>query len=110
LVIAMPDQTSPTHQLFLRIVAAVNLGGPMTPVQLGHLLDMSPAVVSQCIALHLYLERKRVAEMPIPPPVDYWVPKLTDLISRELLEPRHAGEMRTVEAALEKALGSDHLN
>ena len=106
----MPDQTPPTHKLFLRIVAAVNQTGPMTPIQLGHLLDMSPAVVSQCIALHLYLERKRVAEIPIPPPIDYWVPKPTDVITRELLEPRHAGEMHTVEAALKQALRGSSLN
>ncbi len=106
----MPDQTSPTHMLFLRIVAAVNQTGPMTTAQLGEVLDVSPAIVAQCIALHIYLERKRVAEMPIPPPVDYWVPKPTDAISRELLEPRHAGEMSTVEAALKQALSSEHLN
>jgi hypothetical protein len=94
----------------LRIVAADNLTGQMTPVELGQALDTSPAVVAQCIALHLYLERKRVAEMPIPPPVDYWVPKPTDMISRELLEPRHAGEMGAVDAALKQALGSSHLN
>jgi hypothetical protein len=95
----MPDQISPTHQLFLRIVAAVNQTGPMTPVQLGQLLDLSPAIICQCIALHLYLDRKRVAEMPIPPPVDYWVLKPTDVISRELLEPRRGGETPTVERA-----------
>jgi hypothetical protein len=106
----MPDQTSPTHQLFLRIIGAVNLTGPMTPVQLGQALDTSPTIIAQCIALHLYLERRRVAEMPIPPPVDYWVPKATDQITRELLEPRHAGAMPTVEAALKQALGSDYLN
>jgi hypothetical protein len=85
----MPQQTSTTHSLFLRIIATVAQSDePMTVLDLARVRDMSADFIAQCIALHLYLERRRVAEMPIPPPVDYWVPKPTDVITRELLEPR----------------------
>src|SRR5262245_14739077 len=53
----------------------------------------------------LYLERKRVAEMTIPPPADYWVPKANDVISRELLDPKRAGRVLAVDAAIQGALG-----
>lgn len=67
--------TSQTHYLFLRFIAAVGQAPrPMTVNELGKVLETSPDVIAQCIALHLYLERKRVEEMPIAPPADYWVP------------------------------------
>jgi hypothetical protein len=100
------SKTPSTHYLFLRIVAAVGQSSaPMTVSDLGRTLKADRGVIAQCIALHLYLERKRVAELPIPPPADYWVPKVTDVITPKMLRPRQVGRMRAVEAAIKEALG-----
>ena len=66
---------------------------------------MPADVIAQCIGLHLYLERKRAAEMTIPPPADYWVPKTSDVIRRELLEPKRVGRLLEIHAAIRGALG-----
>jgi hypothetical protein len=88
----MAQQRTPrTHYLFLRIIAVVSQSTkPMTVADIGNALQLPAVVVAHCIALHLYLEGKRVNEMTIPPPADYWVPKVGDVISRELLEPTRA--------------------
>jgi hypothetical protein len=105
----MPDtssQTPSTHYLFLRIIAAVGQSSaPMTVSDLGKALNADPRTIAQCVALHLYLERKRVPEMSLPPPVDYWVPGDNDVISPELLRPERAGRMLAVDAAIRDALG-----
>jgi hypothetical protein len=68
------SKTPSTHHLFLRIIAAVQQSStPMTVSDLAKALKTPGEVIAQCIALHLYLERKLVAELPIPPPADYWV-------------------------------------
>jgi hypothetical protein len=103
----MPQQSSSTHYPFLRIIAAVSQSrASMTTVDLGRVLDTPPDVIAQCIALHLYLERKRIEEIPIPLPVDYWVPQATEVISRTLLEPKRAGQMPGVDATLTAVLGN----
>jgi hypothetical protein len=102
------QHTPKTHHLFLRIVAMVSQStNPMTVADIGKALQLPADVVAQCIGLHLYLKRKRVIEIPIPPPADYWAPKVTDVISRDLLEPKRAGRMLAVEAAIRGALGTD---
>jgi hypothetical protein len=89
----MAQQRTPgTHYLFLRIIAVVSQSTkPMTVADIGKALQLPADVVAQCIGLHLYLEGKRVNEMTIPPPADYWVPNVGDMISRELLEPKRPG-------------------
>jgi hypothetical protein len=69
-------------------------------------LETRPDVIAHCIGLHAYLGRKRTTEMTIPPPADYWAPAATNVITRELLEPRRAGRMLAVEKALWTALGA----
>jgi hypothetical protein len=101
----MPQHNSKTHYLFLRIIAAVAQSStPMTVAALAKALDTDPDVIAHCIGLHLYLERKQVTEMPLPPPADYRVPALADVISGELLQPRLAGRMMAVETAI-RAMG-----
>jgi hypothetical protein len=102
----MPQQdTHPTHYLFLRIVAAVGQSPkPMTVGDLGKVLKMPPTVVAQCIALHLYVERKSVAQLPRPLPADYWVPCETDVITKKMLQPKQAGRMLAVEQVIREAL------
>ena len=105
----MPQQTTSTHYLFLRIIAAVGQSSaPMTVRDLGSALNADPRVIAQCIALHLYMERKRVTELPLPPPIDYWVPADKDVISPELLRPEGAGRMFAVDAAIRDALGGSN--
>ena len=100
-----PHSTS-THYLFLRIVAAVGSSKRrMTVGDLGKAMKLSPEVVAQCIALHLYLERTRRDQLPLPPPSDYWVPRTTDVITRDMLRPKSAGQMLAVEAAIHEAVG-----
>jgi hypothetical protein len=98
-------RTPQTHYLFLRIIAVVSRSSsPLTVVDLGKALDLPPQLVAHCIALHLYLARTRARELPIPPPVDYWVPSPSDTISRNMLEPREAGEMPIAQMAISAAL------
>ena len=102
----MREQDTPkTHYLFLRLISLVSQSSaPLTVADLGKVLDLPSEVIAQCIALHLYLERKQVEELPIPPPTDYWVPKAADVITRYMLQPRRAGEMPAVEAAIRAAI------
>ena len=96
-----------THQLFRQIVAAVaQSSAPMTVTDLGAALNTPREVIAHCIALHLYLDRTQLAELPLPPPTDYWVPNVGDVITREMLEPKGSGRMPAVEAALQAALGT----
>jgi hypothetical protein len=100
--------TPKTRHLFLRIIAAVlQSPNPMTVDDLGVALTTSPDVIAHCIGLHLFLEQKRAGELTLPPPVDYWVPKATDVITKEMLQPRQAGRMVAVEAALRSAMEID---
>ena len=78
----------------------------MTVADIGKALELPADVVAQCIGLHLFLERKRVGEMTIPPPADYRVPNIDDVISREMLEPKRLGRVLAVDAALRGALGA----
>jgi hypothetical protein len=99
---------SNTHYLFLRIVALVGTSTEsMTVSSLAKSLGQPTDVVAQCIALHLYFERKRVAELPMPLPVDYWVPNPTDVITSQMLRPKQAGRMLAVEKVLHDVLGGD---
>jgi hypothetical protein len=99
------QRTPKTHYLFLRIIAVVSQSSkPMTVSDVGTALELPADVVAQCIGLHLYLERKRVTEMTIPP-ADYWVPETNDVISRDLLEPKRVGRVLAVDAAIRGALG-----
>jgi hypothetical protein len=102
----MPQQDTPqTHYLFLRIVAAVGQSSkPMTVGDLAKALKMPAMVVAQCIALHLYIERKPVAQLPMPLPADYWVPGQTDVITKKMLQPKQAGRMLAVEQVIREAL------
>ena len=50
-------------------------------------------IVAQCIGLHLHLERKRAR-----------VPKAIDVISCDLLDPKRAGRVLAVDAAIRAAL------
>ena len=103
----MPRQLK-THYLFLRIIAVVSQSTkPMTVTDIAGALETHPDVIAHCIGLHVYLGRKRTAEMTIPPPPDYWVPGVTHVITRELLEPKLAGRMLAVERALRSALGTN---
>ena len=92
----MAQQRTPrTDYLFLRIIAVVSQSAKrMTVADIGNALQLPADVVAHCIALHVYLEGKRVNEITIPPPADYWVPKIDEVISRELLEPKRAGSVR----------------
>jgi hypothetical protein len=102
----MPRQPK-THYLFLRIIAVVSQSKkPMTVTDIAGALKTHPDVIAHCIGLHLYLGRKRSAEMTIPPPADYWAPAATRVITRELLEPKRTGRMLAVEKALRSALGT----
>ncbi len=78
----------------------------MTVADVGKALGLPPDVVAQCIGLHIYLEKKEVAEITIPPPADYWVPRITDVISRALLDPKRAGRVLAVDAAKSGSLGA----
>jgi hypothetical protein len=99
--------TPKTHYLFLRIIAVVSQSAaPMTVADIGKALGLPADVVAQCIGLHLYLERRQVAKIAIPPPADYWVPQSTDVISRDLLDPKRAGRVLAVEAAKSGSLGA----
>jgi hypothetical protein len=106
----MPEHhTSPTHYLFLRIVAIVGQSSKSVTVNdLAKTLRTPAEVIAQCIALHLYMERKRVAELPLPPPADYWVPADCDVISPDLLRPKSTGRMLAVDAAIRDALGASN--
>jgi hypothetical protein len=96
-----------THHLFQQIVAAVTRSSePMTVVDLGAALNTPREVIAHCIALHLYLDRTQLAELPLPPPIDYWVPSVGDVITRDMLEPKGSGRMPAVEAVIEIALGT----
>jgi hypothetical protein len=96
-----------THHLFQQIVAAVTRSSePMTVVDLGAALNTPREVIAHCIALHLYLDRTQLAELPLPPPIDYWVPSVGDVITRDMLEPKGSGRMPAVEAVIETALGT----
>jgi hypothetical protein len=70
----------------------------MTVADIARVLRTSADVIAHCIGLHLYLEGKRREGLTIPPPVDYCVPKTTDVITKELLMPQRAGRMIAVEA------------
>ena len=102
----MPQQhTPPTHYLFLRIVAAVGQSSKrMTVGDLAQVLKTPVKVVTQCIALHLYADRKQVAQLPLPLPADYWVPNETDVITKKMLQPKQAGRMLAVEQVIRDAL------
>ena len=102
----MREQDTPrTHYLFLRLISLVSQSSaPLTVADLGRVLDIPSEVIAQCIALHLYLERKQVEELPIPPPADYWVPKVADVITRNMLQPDPAGDMPVIDAAIRAAI------
>ena len=102
----MPRQlTSSTHYLFLRIIAAVaEAPRPPTVEELSRELNTSPEIIAQCIALHLYMERKKSEDMVLPPPSDYWIPAADDVITRTMLRPKQAGRMHAVETAIGEAL------
>ena len=79
---------SGTHYLFLLIVATVSRHpAGMSIREIADVLGYAPAIVAQCIALHLYLERQERAEMPIPPPREYVVPGPEDIITPGMLAP-----------------------
>lgn len=87
-------RTPKTHHLFLRVVAMVSQSTkPMTVADIGKALGLPADVVAQCVGLHLFLESKCVGEMMIPPPADYRVPKIDDVISRKMLEPKRLGRV-----------------
>ena len=96
-----------SHYLFLRIIAVVSQSTkPMTVLDIADALGIRPDVIAHCVGLHVYLDRKRVAELTLPPPPDYWAPAPTDVITRELLQPKRAGRMLTLEKALRTALAT----
>ena len=102
-----PQHTPKTHYLFLRIIAIVSQSSrKMTVADIARALSTPADVVAQCIGLHLYLEKKQVSELTIPPPTDYWAPRSTDVIGRDLLEPKRAGRVLAVEAARRGTLGA----
>jgi hypothetical protein len=102
-----PQRTPKTHYLHLRIIAVVAQSTkPMTVADVSSALEVPADIVAQCIGLHLYLERKRVSQLTIPPPADYWIPKAGDVISRDLLEPKRVGRVLAVDAAIRGALGT----
>jgi hypothetical protein len=90
----MPRQlTSSTHYLFLRIIAAVaEAPRPPTVEELSRELNTSPEIIAQCIALHLYMERKKSEDMVLPPPSDYWVPAADDVITPHDAEAQASGK------------------
>ena len=97
--------TPPTHYLFLRIFAAVGQSSKrMTVSDLAQVLKTPVKVVAQCIALHLYAQRKPAAQLPLPLPADYWVPSETDVITKKMLQPKQAGRMLAVEQVIRDAL------
>jgi hypothetical protein len=103
----MPQPTSPTPYLFLRIIAAVGISRqPMTVADLAKELRTAPEIIGQCIALHLYAERKRTTEVPLPFPSDFWVPESSTRITSRMLRPRSAGRILAVEAAIRDAMGT----
>jgi hypothetical protein len=102
----MPGQPK-SNYLFLRIIAVVSQSAnPLTVSDIATLLKTEADVVAHCIGLHKYLQRNRAAELPIPLPSDYWAPAASDVISREMLEPKSAGRMLALEKALRHALGT----
>jgi hypothetical protein len=104
----MPARTPPTHYLFLRIIALVGQSTkPMTVDDLSKALNIPSDDVAQCIALHSYFEKERVAELPMPLPVDYWVPTGAEVITSQMLRPKQAGRMLAVERVLRDVLGSN---
>jgi hypothetical protein len=75
--------------LFLDIVEVVARSPHgLTVREIGRELNLQPALVAHCIAVHFYLETKHREPMPIPPPNDYRVPALDDVIDRATLESR----------------------
>ena len=72
-------------------------------IDLARALKADPKVVARCIALHSYLERKRVGALPRAP--QYWVPELSNVITTEMLMPRRAGGLFAVAAVIRDALG-----
>jgi hypothetical protein len=94
-----------SHYLFLRIVAVVARSSkPLTVAGIAELLDTPAITVAHCIGLNLYFEEKKISELTIPPPQDYWAPGFTEVISCETLSPNRAGRALAVEAAVQKAL------
>ncbi len=92
-----------TQHLVLRIMAAVvQSPRPMTVADLAEALDTSPDLIAQCIALHLYLERKQAA-VSLAPAGDYSVPGPGAVITSELLKPSRGGTM-AAETAMRNAL------
>jgi hypothetical protein len=103
----MPRQTSSTHCLFLRIIATVGQSSkPTTVADIATALDAPADVIAHCIALHEYLERRRAAELPIPPPVDHLAPRATDVITPNMLRPKQIGSMQVFDSALNAVLVS----
>jgi hypothetical protein len=101
----MPERTPPTHYLFLRIIGVVRHSTmPMTVNDISKALNTPSDVVAQCIALHSYFEKKRVAELPMPLPVGYWVPRGADVITSQMLRPEQAGRILAVEKVMRDAL------
>jgi hypothetical protein len=89
----MPDRTPPTHYLFLRIIGVLGQSTKPMIEDLSTALNTPSDVVAQCIALHLYFEKQRVAQVPMPLPVDYWVPTGADVITSQMLRPKQARRM-----------------
>jgi hypothetical protein len=80
---------SKAYYLFLDIVDVVARSPHgLTVREIGRELNLQPALVAHCIALHFYLETKHREPMPIPPPNDYRVPGIDDVIDHATLESR----------------------
>jgi hypothetical protein len=90
---------------FLRIIAVVSRSTkPLTVAEIADALGTSAASVAHCIGLHLYFESHQTSEVTIPPPLDYRAPAVTDVIDREMLNPKQPARMLAVEAAMQDAL------
>ena len=77
-----------THELFLRIVAAVRGSKRGLAIrEIADSLDSSPALIAHCVALHIHLEKTGQEAIPLPPPDDYWLPDADDVITSATLEP-----------------------
>ena len=107
----MHNRSSPdTLYLFLRIIAAVGTSPrPLTVNELAKQFKVPPGVIAGCIARHVYLEWRRVEDVPSPPPPEYWVPAATDPITSDMLRPHRTQSLFTLEAAMRDALATTAL-
>jgi hypothetical protein len=94
-----------SHFLFVRIAAIVlNSEKRLTVAEIADILELQAVTVAHCIGLQLYFEGNQIGELTIPPPIDYRAPHATDVIDRELFNPKRVESMVAVEAAVAKAL------